>query len=57
MTLGAGKRTILLYGALGGLLIVGLKLAQYRFLVVEHSLEIYAASSRSRSRRSGSGSG
>jgi len=41
VTLGAGKRTILLYGALGGLLIVGLKLAQYRFLVVEHSLEIY----------------
>jgi DNA-binding CsgD family transcriptional regulator len=39
--LGAGKRTILLYGALGGLLIVGLKLAEYRFLVVEHSLEIY----------------
>ena len=41
MTLGAGKRTILLYGALAGLLIVGLKLAEYRFLVVEHSLEIY----------------
>lgn len=41
MTLGAGKRTILLYGALAGLLILGLKLAEYRFLVVEHSLEIY----------------
>jgi DNA-binding CsgD family transcriptional regulator len=41
VTLGAGKRTILLYGALAGLLIVGLKLAEYRFLVVEHSLEIY----------------
>ncbi len=41
MTLGAGKRTIILYGALAGLLIVGLKLAEYRFLVVEHSLEIY----------------
>jgi DNA-binding CsgD family transcriptional regulator len=41
VTLGAGKRTILLYGALGGVLIVGLKLAEYRFLVVEHSLEIY----------------
>jgi DNA-binding CsgD family transcriptional regulator len=39
--LGAGTRTIILYGALGGLLIVGLKLAEYRFLVVEHSLEIY----------------
>ena len=35
------KRTILVYGALAGLLILGLKLAEYRFLVVEHSLEIY----------------
>ncbi len=41
VTLGTGKRTVLLYGALAGLLIVGLKLAEYRFLVVEHSLEIY----------------
>ena len=35
------KRTILLYGTIGGLLILALKLAEYRFLVVEHSLEIY----------------
>jgi NarL family two-component system response regulator LiaR len=35
------KRTILLYGAIGGLLIAVLKLIEYRFLVVEHSLEIY----------------
>jgi DNA-binding CsgD family transcriptional regulator len=35
------KRTILLYGAIGGLLIAALKLIEYRFLVVEHSLEIY----------------
>jgi len=35
------KRTILLYGCIGGALIVALKLIQYRFLVVEHSLEIY----------------
>jgi DNA-binding CsgD family transcriptional regulator len=41
VTLGAGKRTIFLYGGLAGLLILGLKLAEYRFLVVEHSLEIY----------------
>jgi DNA-binding CsgD family transcriptional regulator len=41
MTLGAGTRTILVYGALAGLLIVGLKVTEYRFLVVEHSLEIY----------------
>lgn len=35
------KRHILLYGLLGGMLIVVLKLVEYRFLVVERSLEIY----------------
>lgn len=35
------RRTILLYGLLGGILIAGLKFIEYRFLVVEHSLEIY----------------
>jgi len=35
------KKTILLYGILGGVLIAGLKLVEYRFLVVEHSIEIY----------------
>ena len=35
------KKTILLYGLIGGVLIAGLKLVEYRFLVVEHSLEIY----------------
>ncbi|HEX8903452.1 MAG TPA: response regulator transcription factor [Longimicrobiaceae bacterium] len=35
------KKTILLYGLLGGVLIAGLKLVEYRFLVVEHSVEIY----------------
>jgi DNA-binding CsgD family transcriptional regulator len=35
------KRDILLYGIIGGVLIVVLKLVEYRFLVVEHSLEIY----------------
>jgi DNA-binding CsgD family transcriptional regulator len=35
------KRTALLYGLLGGVLIAGLKLIEYRFLVVEHSVEIY----------------
>ncbi len=34
-------RDILLYGACGGVLIVVLKLTEYRFLVVEHSMEIY----------------
>ncbi|HXN74709.1 MAG TPA: helix-turn-helix transcriptional regulator [Candidatus Acidoferrales bacterium] len=34
-------RDILIYGVCGGLLIVALKLTEYRFLVVEHSVEIY----------------
>jgi DNA-binding CsgD family transcriptional regulator len=37
------KRLILIYGACGGLLIVILQVIEYRFLVVEHSLEIYGA--------------
>jgi DNA-binding CsgD family transcriptional regulator len=35
------KKIVLLYGLLGGVLIAGLKLIEYRFLVVEHSVEIY----------------
>jgi NarL family two-component system response regulator LiaR len=35
------KRTILLYGLIGGVLIAVLKIVEYRFLVIEHSLEIY----------------
>lgn len=35
------KKEILLYGLCGGLLIAALKFTEYRFLVVEHSLEIY----------------
>ena len=35
------KKTILIYGMLGGLLIAVLKIVEYRFLVLEHSLEIY----------------
>lgn len=34
-------KTVLLYGVSGGILIAGLKVIEYRFLVVEHSLEIY----------------
>ena len=34
-------RPILLYGLLGGILIAALKWMEYRFLVLEHSLEIY----------------
>jgi DNA-binding NarL/FixJ family response regulator len=36
-------RDILLYGLCGGLLIAVLKLTEYRFLVVAHSVEIYVA--------------
>ena len=35
------RKTILAYGLLGGVLIAALKLVEYRFLVLEHSLEIY----------------
>jgi NarL family two-component system response regulator LiaR len=35
------KKTVLIYGILGGLLIAALKMIEYRFLVLEHSLEIY----------------
>jgi NarL family two-component system response regulator LiaR len=35
------RGTVLLYGLLGGALIAALKLIEYRWLVVEHSLEIY----------------
>lgn len=35
------KRTVVLYGLVGGVLIAVLKLVEYRFLVLEHSLELY----------------
>ncbi len=38
---GGVRKTVLVFGLLGGALIVALKLIEYRFLVVEHSLEIY----------------
>jgi ATP/maltotriose-dependent transcriptional regulator MalT len=37
------KRHILIYGLVGGLLITLLKIFEYRFLVLERSLEIYGA--------------
>ena len=40
---GRVKRTILIYGLTGGLLIAALRLVEYRFLVVEHSVAIYGA--------------
>jgi len=35
------KRDILIYGVAGGALIAVLKVVEYRFLIVEHSFEIY----------------
>lgn len=35
------KKTVLLYGLLGGGLITLLRLVEYRYLVLEHSLELY----------------
>ena len=35
------KKTVLVYGLLGGVLIAALQLIQYRSLVLEHSMEIY----------------
>ena len=35
------KKTVLLYGFIAGLVIATLRLVEYRFLVLEHSLEIY----------------
>lgn len=35
------KKTVFVYGILGGVLIAALKLVEYRYLVLEHSLEIY----------------
>ncbi len=35
------KRHVLIYGLIGGILITTLKWTEYRFLVIEHSFEIY----------------
>lgn len=35
------KRHVLIYGLIGGILIALLKWTKYRFLVIEHSIEIY----------------
>ena len=32
---------VLLYGVIGGVLIAGLKMIEYRWLVIDHSIEIY----------------
>ena len=35
------RNHVLLYGLVGGVLIVGLRMIEYRYLVLEHSIEIY----------------
>jgi NarL family two-component system response regulator LiaR len=37
------KRHVLIYGVIGGILITAVQWTQYRFLVIEHSTEIYGA--------------
>ena len=37
------KKAVLVYGFAGALLIVALRLVEYRFLVLEHSVQIYGA--------------
>ena len=37
------KRHVLIYGVVGGILITALKWTEYRFLVAEHSVEIYGS--------------
>ena len=35
------RRHVLLYGLIGGLMVAALRFVEYRWLVVEHSLELY----------------
>ena len=42
------RKHVLLYGGLGGVLIAVLKLIEYRWLVVEHSVEMGDAHNRAR---------
>jgi NarL family two-component system response regulator LiaR len=37
------KRHVLIYGVIGGMVVAVLQWTQYRFLVIEHSTEIYSA--------------
>jgi len=37
------KRHVLIFGLVGGLLIAALRYTEYRFVVIEHSIELYGA--------------
>jgi len=40
---GPMKRHVLIFGLVGGLLIAALQYTQYRFVIIEHSVELYGA--------------
>ena len=37
------KRHVLIFGLVGGLLIATLQYTEYRFVIIEHSIELYGA--------------
>src|SRR6202050_2119575 len=37
------KRHVLIFGLVGGLLIAALQYTEYRFVIIEHSVELYSA--------------
>ena len=37
------KRHVLIFGLVGGLLIATLRYTEYRFVIIEHSVELYGA--------------
>src|ERR1700678_801969 len=37
------KRHVLIFGLVGGLLIATLQYTEYRFVIIEHSIELYSA--------------
>jgi hypothetical protein len=37
------KRHVLIFGLVGGLLIATLQYTEYRFVIIEHSVELYSA--------------
>src|SRR5450631_224880 len=37
------KRHVLIFGVVGGLLIATLQYTEYRFVIIEHSVELYSA--------------
>jgi len=37
------RRHVLIFGVVGGLLIAALQYTEYRFVIIEHSVELYAA--------------